>query len=92
MEDVAYWREHFHRTRSLVENLKSRLRQYFFLRRQIGPGYLDLLRFYFNHRIYERNQRPERAGHSPAELIMGEKHPHWLEILGFEQFKKQTAH
>jgi hypothetical protein len=92
MEDVAYWREHFHRASSLVENLNSRLRQYFFLRRQIGHGYLDLLRFYFNHRIYERSQRPERTGHSPAELMTGEKHPHWLEILGFERFKKQTIH
>ena len=56
---------------SSVENLNSRLRQYFFLRRQIGHGYLDLLRFYFNHRRYERSLRPERTGYSPAELMTG---------------------
>jgi len=91
MKAVAQWRRGFHRASSLVENLNSRLRQYFFLRRQIGGGYLDLLRFYFNHRVYERSQRSERAGHSPAELMTGKKHPHWLELLGFTLFKKQIA-
>ena len=37
------------RASSLVENLNSRLRNYFFLRRHIGDDYLDLLRFFFNH-------------------------------------------
>jgi hypothetical protein len=36
------------RTSSLVENLNSRLRNYFFLRKQLGSGYLDLLRFFLN--------------------------------------------
>lgn len=92
MAAVAQWRKGFHRTRSLVENLNSRLRQYFFLRRQIGGGYLDLLRFYFNYRAYERSVRPERAGHSPVELMTGKRHPHWLEMLGFTRFKKPVAH
>lgn len=92
MEAVAQWRKGFHRASSLVENLNSRLRQYFFLRRHIGGGYLDLLRFYFNHRVYERSLRPERAGHSPAELMTGKKHPHWLEMLGFTRFRKPVAH
>ena len=92
MKAIAQWRRGFHRTRSLVENLNSRLRQYFFLRRQIGGGYLDLLRFYFNHRAYERSQRSERTGHSPAELMTGKKHPHWLEMLGFTLFKKPITH
>ena len=88
MTAIAQWRRGFHRASSLVENLNSRLRQYFFLRRQIGGGYLDLLRFYFNHRVYERSQRSERTGRSPAELMTGKKHPHWLEMLGFTRFKK----
>ena len=92
MEAVAQWRKGFHRTSSLVENLNSRLRQYFFLRRHIGGGYLDLLRFYFNHRVYERSQRSQRAGHSPAELLTGKKHPHWLEMLGFTLFRKPVIH
>jgi len=57
MKAIQQWRRGFHRASSLVENLNSRLRQYFFLRRQIGGNYLDLLRFYFNHRVYERSQR-----------------------------------
>ncbi|HHL18470.1 MAG TPA: hypothetical protein ENJ33_01905, partial [Thiothrix sp.] len=92
MKAIAQWRRGFHRASSLVENLNSRLRQYFFLRRQIGGGYLDLLRFYFNHRVYERSQRPERTGRSPAELMTGKKHPHWLEMLGFTRFKKPISH
>ena len=50
------------RASSLVENLNSRLRTYFSLRRHLGPDYLDLLRFYLNHRVLERSERPERQG------------------------------
>ncbi len=73
---------------SLVENLNSRLRNYFFLRRQLGPQYLDLLRFFLNHRTFISSECPERVGKSPAELMTGQKHPHWLEILGFERFQR----
>ena len=76
------------RASSLVENLNSRLRGYFFLRRQIGHGYLDLLRFYLNHRRFPRSDRPERVGKSPAELLTGQRHPHWLELLGFTRFQR----
>jgi hypothetical protein len=27
-------------------------------------------------------------GKSPKELMTGEKHPHWLEMLGFERFQR----
>jgi hypothetical protein len=76
------------RASSIVENLNSRLRNYFFLRRHIGNGYLDLLRFFLNHRRYIRSERPERVGKSPAELLNGQSHPHWLELLGFERFRQ----
>jgi hypothetical protein len=76
------------RASSLVENLNSRLRNYFFLRRHIGNDYLDLLRFFFNHHRYSRSDRPERVGKSPAELLSGNSHPHWLELLGFERFRR----
>ena len=76
------------RASSLVENLNSRLRNYFFLRRHIGDDYLDLLRFFFNHHRYARSDRPERVGKSPAELLRGNAHPHWLELLGFERFHR----
>ena len=37
------------RTSSMVENLNSRLSPYFFIRQEIGHGFLELLRFYLNH-------------------------------------------
>jgi hypothetical protein len=92
MQCVSQWKKGFHRTSSLVENLNSRLRQYFFLRRQIGGGYLDLLRFYLNHHRFDRSRRPERVGYSPAELLADETHPHWLEMLGFTLFQRPTSH
>jgi len=76
------------RASSLVENLNSRLRGYFFLRREIGHGYLDLLRFYLNHRRFPRSDRPERVGKSPAELLTGQTHPPWLELLGYTRFHR----
>jgi len=76
------------RASSLVENLNSRLRNYFFLRRYIGNGYLDLLRFFLNHRRYIRSDRPERVGKSPAELLNGKPHLHWLELLGYQRFSQ----
>jgi len=79
------------RSSALVENLNGRLRCYFFLRRQLGQGYLDLLRFFLNHRTYARSERPERVGRSPAELLTGRSHPHWLELLGFERFRRSPA-
>jgi len=74
------------RASSIVENLNSRLRNYFFLRHHIGDDYLDLLRFFLNHRRFGRSRRTERVGKSPAELLMDNNHPHWLEMLGFERF------
>lgn len=71
------------RASSVVENFNSRLRNYFFLRRSLGPDYLCLLRFFFNHRRFLRSEHPERVNRSPAELLTGESHPHWLDMLGF---------
>lgn len=80
------------RASSIVENLNSRLRNYFFLRKQLGPEYLDLLRFFFNHRRFMRSTHPERQGRSPAEILTGKEHPHWLKLLGFNRFKKSSLH
>jgi hypothetical protein len=70
------------RASSVVENLNSRLRNYFFLRRHLGPAYLQLLQFFLNHRRFLRSEHPERVDHSPAELLTGQPHAHWLELLG----------
>ena len=74
------------RASSVIENLNSRLRNYFFLRKQLGPDYLKLLQFYLNHRRFPRSARAERVGKSPAELLSGQKHGHWLELLGYQRF------
>ena len=76
------------RTSSLVENLNSRLRNYFHLRKHLGSDYLELLRFFLNHRTFMESRKPERVNKSPTELMTGEKQPHWLEMLGFERFQQ----
>ena len=76
------------RASSVVENLNSRLRNYFFLRRQLGPDYLALLQFFLNHRRFLRSAHPERVGKSPAELLTGQAQSHWLELLGYTRFAR----
>lgn len=88
---VEALREGVVRASSVVENLNSRLRSYFFLRREIGGGYLDLLRFFLNHRRFVRSEHPERVGKSPAQLLSGQGHPHWLELLGYQRFTQSQA-
>lgn len=75
------------RASSIVENVNSRLRNYFFLRKTLGQNYLGMLQFFFNHRRFPRSRCPERVGKSPRELLTGYKHPHWLELLGYTLFK-----
>jgi hypothetical protein len=79
------------RSSSLVENLNSRLRNYFTLRRHLGSAYLDLLRFFLNHRRFMRSRLAERVGKSPRELMTGESHPHWLTLLGLGPLQNQRA-
>jgi hypothetical protein len=80
---VATLAHHTVRASSVVENVNSRLRNYFFLRRLLGSDYLQLLQFFLNHRRFPRSEHPERVGKSPAELLTGQTHPHWLDMLGF---------
>ena len=79
------------RSSSLVENLNSRLRTYFTLRRHLGNSYLDLLRFYLNHHRFMRSRCVERQGKSPRELMTSESHPHWLTLLGLGPLQNQRA-
>ena len=76
------------RASSVIENLNSRLRNYFFLRRRLGADYLALLQFFLNHRRFLRSEHAERVGKSPAELLTGETHPHWLTLLGYTPFSR----
>jgi hypothetical protein len=77
------------RASSVIENLNSRLRNYFFLRKQVGPDYLKLLQFYLNHRKFPRSEHAQRVGKSPRELLSGQEHSHWLELLGYQRFHRQ---
>ncbi|MGD0109310.1 MAG: hypothetical protein ABSC06_35530 [Rhodopila sp.] len=79
------------RSSSLVENLNSRLRTYFTLRRHLGSSYLDLLQFFLNHRRFMRSRRAERNGKSPRELMTGQGHPHWLTLLGLGPLQPRRA-
>ena len=47
-----------------------------------------LLQFFLNHRRFLRSEHPKRVGRSPAELLHGEAHPHWLEMLGYSRFSR----
>lgn len=76
------------RASSVVENLNSRLRNYLFLRKQMGSDYLKLLQFYLNHHRYARSERAERCGKSPLEVLSGQEHGHWLEVLGYQRFRQ----
>jgi hypothetical protein len=79
------------RSSSLVENINSRLRNYFTLCRHLGGSYLVLLRFFMNHRRFMRSRRAERNGKSPRELMTGQGHPHWLTLLGLGPIQPRYA-
>jgi hypothetical protein len=79
------------RASSVIENLNSRLRHYFFLRRHLGKDYLALVQFFLNHRRFQRSEYPQRQGKSPAELRTGQPHPHWLELLGYTPFSRNEG-
>ena len=77
---VANAMAHTPRCSLLVENLNSRLRTYFTLRRHLGGSYLALLQFFLNHRRFMRS-RVDRQGKSPRELMTGKQHAHWFTLL-----------
>jgi hypothetical protein len=89
-ELVVVLRQGVVRASSVVENVNSRLRNYLFLRKEVGQGYLELLRFYLNHRRFLRSEHSEREGKSPAELLSGQEHSHWLEMLGYQMFRRSA--
>jgi len=52
----------------------------------LGADCLALLQFFLNHRRLQRSAQSERVGKTPAELLTGRAHPHWLEMLGYTRF------
>jgi hypothetical protein len=60
-------------------------------RRHLGAPYLNLLRFFFNHRRFMRSRRAERKDRSPCELMTGQERPHWLTLLGLGPLQPQQT-
>ena len=69
------------RASSLVENLNGRLRPYMNLKRMVPKKFLTLLKVYFNTKKYRRSRKAERVGKSPLELLTGQKHKDFYDIV-----------
>ena len=41
-----------------------------------------------NDQVFLRSQHDYMRGRTPAEVLTGTSHPNWLEMLGFQRFKK----
>jgi len=76
------------RASSVIESLNSRLRSYFFLRRYLDPKHLTVLQFFLNHRRLVQSEHSEGVGKSPAEMLRGQSHGHWLSLLGYTPFSR----
>ena len=76
------------RASSLVENLNSRLRNYFSLRKHLGTTYLGLLRFFLKQRKFMSSDCEQLQGKSPKGVMTSETHLHWRELLGFKRFRR----
>jgi DNA/RNA endonuclease G (NUC1) len=65
---------------ALVETINSLLRPYMNeAKNQLSQEQLNIIRFYLNHRVY---QRGKRKGAAPIELLRGEKlDKSWSELL-----------
>ncbi|MGK5095549.1 hypothetical protein WDW89_26495 [Deltaproteobacteria bacterium TL4] len=69
------------RSSSIVETTNSRIRPFLDAARgQVTQERLNLIRFYLNHKVFERGRR---AGSTADYLLRGiqEQPPHWLEVL-----------
>ena len=79
------------RSSSMVENTNSRLRRFFdSARGQITQSRLNLIRFYLNHKPFERGRR---RGKTAAQLFHGDEasSEHWLSILRAKKTEKAAA-
>jgi hypothetical protein len=75
------------RTSCMVENFNSRLSPYLDERKGFKDERLSLIQFGLNHRPFMRSEHKKLVGKTPAQVMSGIDHPHWLEMLGFKRFK-----
>ncbi len=76
------------RTSCMVENFNSRLAPYLDPRKNFKTERFDLIQFALNHRRFKRSARPELVNKTPIEIMSGNSHPNWLEMLGFPPVQK----
>ena len=70
------------RASSIVENLNSRIRVYMNIKKVVPKKFFVLLKVYLNTRKYRRSRVNERKRKSPLELMTGQEHPDFYEIIG----------
>jgi len=71
----------------MVENFNSRLSPYLDERKGFKNDRFSLIQFGLNHRPFQRSERQTLKGKTPAQVMSGCDHPHWLEMLGFTRFQ-----
>jgi hypothetical protein len=69
----------------MVENLNSRPRGYFFLRRHLGNADLSLLQFFLNYRVVMHSRHAERFDKTPRLSLPGQATGHRLELPDVER-------
>lgn len=76
------------RCSSMAENFNSRLKPYLDERKPVPQALLSLLQFVLNHRPFQRSYHEHLRNKTPAKIMTGKPHPHWLEMLGYKRFKR----
>ena len=87
-DEVILAMESTERTSSMIENQHSRIRPYLNAFQNVSNKYLSLLRFYLNHTPFLRSVRSHRENKTPWEILSGNQHAHWIEMLGYTRFKR----
>jgi hypothetical protein len=75
------------RASSIIENLNGRIKPYLKIRKQMGRGFNELLKFFINHTPLSCSRKKERKNKTPAELLTKQQHLPWLEMLGFNKLE-----
>jgi hypothetical protein len=77
-----------HRTSSLIENLNSRLRPFLDARKGFKKERYPLIEFALNHLPFERSEKESHKGKSAAEIFSKRDNIGFIELLGFQRFRK----
>jgi hypothetical protein len=74
----------------MIENYNSRIRPYLSEMKSFSQIRLNLIRFYLNHKPFLRAANSDNKGKTPAEILTGKTLRNWIELLGFQSFKRNT--